>query len=51
MKNLAVALLVLLSTSLSAQTIFYYGNDSVTVNEFLKAYHKNNTGARPNRPA
>jgi len=46
MKNLAVAFLVLLSTSLSAQTIFYYGNDSVTVSEFLKAYHKNNTGAR-----
>jgi peptidyl-prolyl cis-trans isomerase SurA len=46
MKKLAFAFFVLLSSSLSAQTIFYYGNDSVSVKDFLKAYHKNNTGAR-----
>ncbi len=48
MKKLAAAFVVLLSCSLSlsAQTIFYYGKDSVSVNDFLRAYHKNNTGAR-----
>ena len=46
MKKLIAAFGVLISFSLSAQTIFYYGNDSVTVNEFLKAYNKNKTNVR-----
>jgi peptidyl-prolyl cis-trans isomerase SurA len=46
MKKLATAFFVLLSFSLQAQSLFYYGNDSVSVKDFLKAYHKNNTGAK-----
>jgi peptidyl-prolyl cis-trans isomerase SurA len=46
MKKLATAFFVLMSFSLSAQTIFHYGNDSVSASEFLKAYNKNNTGVR-----
>src|SRR5215216_5250029 len=46
MKRLLTAFFVLLSFSLSAQTIFYYGNDSVSVKDFLRAYQKNNTGLR-----
>jgi peptidyl-prolyl cis-trans isomerase SurA len=46
MKKLATALILLFSISCSAQTLFHYGNDSVSVKEFLKAYHKNNTGAK-----
>lgn len=46
MKKLLAAALVLGSFSLSAQTLFYYGKDSVSVNDFLKAYQKNNTGPR-----
>ena len=46
MKKLIAAFGMLISFSLSAQTIFYYGNDSVTVNEFLKAYNKNKTNVR-----
>lgn len=44
MKKLFTVLFVLISFSLPAQTLFYYGNDSVSANEFLRAYHKNNTG-------
>lgn len=46
MKKLPAAFFVLISFSLSAQTLFHYGNDSVSVKEFLRAYHKNNTGAK-----
>ena len=46
MKKLATAFLVLTSFTLSAQTIFYYGEDSVTKQELMKAWEKNNTGAR-----
>src|SRR4051812_27226328 len=44
MKKLIAAALVLACFSAPAQTIFYYGKDSVSVKDFLKAYHKNNTG-------
>jgi peptidyl-prolyl cis-trans isomerase SurA len=46
MKKLITAFCVLISFSLSAQTIFHYGNDSVSVKEFLKAYNKNKTNQR-----
>lgn len=46
MKKFCTVLSVLISFSLSAQTLFYYGNDSVSVKEFLKAYNKNNTGTK-----
>src|SRR6476620_2619647 len=46
MKKLIAAFGMLISFSLSAQTIFYYGNDSVTAKEFLKAYNKNKTNVR-----
>jgi peptidyl-prolyl cis-trans isomerase SurA len=46
MKNLLTAFLLLITVSLSAQTIFRYGNDSVSVKEFLRAYNKNKTGAK-----
>lgn len=46
MKKLITAFCVLISFSLPAQTIFYYGNDSVSVKFFLKAYNKNKTGER-----
>ncbi|HEY0356189.1 MAG TPA: peptidylprolyl isomerase, partial [Flavisolibacter sp.] len=46
MKKLATAFFVLLGFSVSAQTIFHYGNDSVSAEEFLRAWNKNNTGAR-----
>lgn len=46
MKKLITAFCVLISFSLSAQTLFHYGNDSVSVTEFLKAYNKNKTNAR-----
>ncbi len=35
--------LVSFITTLTAQTLFTYGNEAVTVQEFLKAYNKNNT--------
>ena len=46
MKKLCTVFCWLISFSLSAQTLFYYGNDSVSVNEFLRAYNKNNTGTK-----
>jgi peptidyl-prolyl cis-trans isomerase SurA len=46
MKKLIAAFCVLISFSLSAQTIFHYGDDSVSVTEFLKAYNKNKTNTR-----
>ena len=44
MKKLLTAFFVLGSFSLPAQTLFHYGDDSVSAKEFLKAYQKNNTG-------
>jgi peptidyl-prolyl cis-trans isomerase SurA len=46
MKKLITAFCVLISFSLPAQTIFHFGNDSVSVKDFLKAYNKNKTNAR-----
>jgi peptidyl-prolyl cis-trans isomerase SurA len=46
MKKLIAASLVLASFSAPAQTLFHYGKDSVSVNEFLNAYQKNNTGVK-----
>src|SRR2546421_1957371 len=46
MKKLIAGLTILVSISVSAQTLFYYGNDSVSVKEFLEAYRKNNTGPK-----
>ncbi len=34
-------------TTISAQTLFTYGNQSVSKDEFLRAYHKNNAGKSP----
>lgn len=46
MKKLIAALWMLSFFSLSAQTLFHYGKDSVSVKEFLRAYNKNNTGVK-----
>lgn len=46
MKQLITAFGLLISFSLSAQTIFQYGNESVSVKDFLKAYNKNKTNIR-----
>src|SRR5690349_516348 len=46
MKQLAAAFLLFCSCSLSAQTLFYYGKDSVSAPEFLAAYLKNNANQR-----
>jgi len=40
----AAGLLLMAATTAPAQTLFTYGTDSVTVPQFLAAYHKNNTG-------
>lgn len=40
----AAGLMLLAATTAPAQTLFTYGNDSVSVPDFLAAYHKNNTG-------
>ncbi|MGN6165414.1 MAG: peptidylprolyl isomerase [Flavisolibacter sp.] len=46
MKKLLAAFVLLSGFSGSAQTLFHYGKDSVSVSEFLKAYQKNNTGVK-----
>lgn len=46
MRLLTAVLLLLLTSSISAQTLFQYGNEQVKAEEFLKAYNKNNTGVR-----
>ena len=46
MKKLLAAFLLLGSCSASAQTLFYYGKDSVSAQEFLTAYNRNNTGEK-----
>jgi len=44
MKKFLFLLFVLASFSASAQTLFYYGNDSVSLKDFLMAFKKNNPG-------
>jgi len=46
MKQLLTVFLALSTYAVSAQTLFHYGQDSVSAEEFLKAYNKNNTGDR-----
>lgn len=46
MKKLFAALFLFSSFSLTAQNLFTYGKQSVSVTEFLRAYNKNNTGAK-----
>jgi peptidyl-prolyl cis-trans isomerase SurA len=46
MKKILAAALVLAGFNAPAQTLFYYGKDSVSVNDFLRAYSKNNTGPK-----
>lgn len=43
MKKLLTALCLCAGMSGFGQTLFYYGNDSVSSGEFLRAYQKNNT--------
>ena len=46
-KHILAALSIVLSgTMASAQTLFTYGSEAVSAQEFLKAYQKNNTEAR-----
>ena len=46
MKKLVTAFFVLASITGSAQTLFYYGQDSVSAGEFLRSWKKNNTGPK-----
>ena len=46
-----VLLLTLSLQSLTAQTLFTYGNKSVSKEEFLRAYNKNNTVEKPGETA
>ena len=46
MRNFFIALLVLTGVGTSAQTIFSYGTNQVSKNEFWRAYSKNNNGER-----
>src|SRR5438093_7125023 len=45
MRKLLLGVVVLLGLQASAQTLFTYGKDSVSVKEFLQAFHKNNAGS------
>lgn len=45
MRKFFIPFLMFISVTTSAQTLFYYGDDSVSVNEFLRAYNKNKTSA------
>jgi peptidyl-prolyl cis-trans isomerase SurA len=45
MKNLLTAFALLMAFSSSAQTLFTYGSQSVSANEFIRAFKKNNNGA------
>lgn len=45
MKKTITALLVLFASIIHAQTLFTYGNNSVSKEEFLRAFNKNNTSA------
>jgi peptidyl-prolyl cis-trans isomerase SurA len=46
MKKLATSLSILFALQGQAQTLFYYGHDSVSTAEFMRAYQKNNTGPK-----
>jgi peptidyl-prolyl cis-trans isomerase SurA len=46
MKNWVTALCLLICGTTFSQTLFTYGNDSVSAKEFLRAWHKNNTGPK-----
>jgi len=46
MKKLLTVLCVFALGSASAQTLFTYGKDAVSADEFLKAYQKNNNGVK-----
>ena len=46
MRNFFIALLVITGVGTSAQTIFSYGTNQVSKNEFWRAYSKNNNGER-----
>lgn len=45
MKNLLTAFALLMAFSSTAQTLFTYGSQSVSPDEFLRAFKKNNNGA------
>lgn len=46
-KAAVASLLIFMTAKVSAQVLFTYGGRSVTRNEFLKAYNKNNAESRP----
>ena len=46
MRKFLLGAIFFLSLKASSQTLFTYGNDSVSVKEFLQAYNKNNTTAK-----
>src|ERR1700730_15919380 len=47
-RKLALALLLFLpGIACYSQTLFTYGNKPLSHEEFLRAYNKNNTGAKP----
>ncbi|RYZ26646.1 MAG: hypothetical protein EOO10_14990 [Chitinophagaceae bacterium] len=46
MKKLLTVLCVFALGSASAQTLFTYGKDAVSADEFIKAYQKNNNGVK-----
>ena len=45
-KPIFAACLLLFSATAFSQTLFTYGDDTVTVPQFLAAFKKNNTGAK-----
>ena len=45
MKKTIIALFVLFAGTLHAQNLFTYGNNTVSKEEFLRAFNKNNTAA------
>ncbi len=46
-KAAVASLLIFMTATGNAQVLFTYGGKSVTKNEFLKAYNKNNAEAKP----
>ena len=46
MKKLLTAFTLFIALSSSAQTLFTYGKESVSADEFLRAFKKNNNGAK-----
>lgn len=51
MRYLLAALLILTVCHLQSQTLFTYGTNTVSKEEFLRAYNKNNNGAANNEKA